>query len=189
MRRLNLTNHLLIATPDAEDNIFTQGVVYICQHDKEGAMGILLNQPLWQFKFKEVLAQMKIEVKDPTAEDTILFAGGPVQPDHGFVIHSPVGKWKTSLNVTPTVAVTTSKDILAALAEGNAAPEKAIFALGYAGWEPEQLEKEVMENQWFVLPASEELLFSSNPEQLWKTALASSGVHDIATLAHFAGHA
>ncbi len=190
MKKFNLTNHLLIATLQQEDGPFLQGVIYICQHDKDGAMGILLNQPLGQSKFKDILNHMKIEYTNDDLAEPIILAGGPVQPDHGFVIHSPIGKWNTSMTVTPKIGITTSKDILLAMASaGTKSPQKAVIALGYAGWEPGQLEQELVDNDWLAIPASDHLIFDTEPEHLWHRAIKTSGINNLATLSHYSGHA
>jgi putative transcriptional regulator len=190
MKKFNLANHLLIATLQQEDGPFMQGVVYVCQHDEDGAMGILLNQPLGQTKFKDILTHMKINTHQDDRAEPIILAGGPIKPDHGFVVHSPIGQWKASMTVTSDIAITTSKDILLAMtAGGGNPPQKAFIALGYAGWSPGQLEEELLDNDWLAIPASDALVFDTDPKQLWKKAMNVSGVKNLATLAHFAGHA
>lgn len=185
---LNLANHLLIANVPMADGMFVQGVVYIYRHDAEGAQGLLLNQPLGQSKLKDIFKHLKIEPKDEEIAEQTVLAGGPVKPDHGFVLHSPVGQWHQSIAVTGEIALTSSKDVLFAMAQ-QTGPQNAVVALGHAGWSAGQLEKELMDNAWLVAPASWEILFGASPEQRWTKALRLLGVHNIAQLPSYAGHA
>jgi putative transcriptional regulator len=182
----DLTNHFLIAMPALADPNFSHTVTYICEHNDKGAMGIVINRPL-ELTLGEVLEHMqiapgqKLDIKRP------VLAGGPVQGEHGFVLHSPTGQWSSSLAITEEIAVTTSRDILMALADGKG-PTRYLVALGYAGWGAGQLEKEIAENAWLSGPANAEILFDTPLEQRWVAAAALLGI-DLNLLSTQVGHA
>ena len=143
VEQTNLTNHFIIAMPSLDDGNFSQSVTYICEHDENGALGITINRPS-EISLSEILSQLQISPNSDILDQTVL-NGGPVQIDRGFILHTPTGHWDSSLTVTEHIAVTTSQDIMQAIAD-NKGPEKAIVALGYAGWGPGQLEYELSEN-------------------------------------------
>lgn len=180
-----LTNHLLIAMPSMEDPHFAQTVTYICEHTDEGAMGITINRPL-DISLREVFDQLKIESDQPL-DDLPVYSGGPVMPERGFLLHRPHGRWESSLQVTSTIAVTTSQDILAAIARGEG-PDDLLFCLGYAGWEASQLEAEMADNAWLTTPAEERILFETPPERRWYEAAKLIGI-DVSLLSRSSGHA
>lgn len=180
-----LKNQLLIAMPGLSDPRFSQTVTLICEHTDEGAMGIIINRPT-SLTLLDLLPQMGIETSTVTPEVPIL-EGGPVEPEHGFVIHSPRGQWRSSLAINNELTLTTSRDILEQLITPNA-PESYLIALGYAGWGAGQLETEISANSWLTVPATHELLFKVSYADRWRAAAASLGV-DIAQLASQAGHA
>lgn len=183
---LSLRNHLLIAMPMLEDPNFFHTVTYICEHNDEGAMGIVINRPT-DISLGDLLKQLDI-VPDEGLDTTVpVFEGGPVQHEHGFLLHTPVGNWNASLPITEQIALTTSKDILESLAVG-AGPERYLLALGYAGWGPGQLEEEISANTWLSGPATLELLFDTPPEKRWHQAAALLGV-DLGLLSSETGHA
>ena len=182
----NFTNQFLIAMPNLGDPNFSQTVTFLCQHNSEGALGIVINRPT-DMMLHEVLLQMDIEVKDLNAARLPIYFGGPVQPERGFVIHQPVGDWLSSHRVTDTVALTTSRDILEAVAIGEG-PEKFLVALGYAGWGEGQLEREMIDNAWLNTPVESDILFDVSPEQRWESAAGKIGV-DLNLLSSVAGHA
>ena len=188
MKMLNLSNHLLIATPQQADNAFAHSVVYICQHDTEGAMGLVLSRPLNHAKSKDILNHLKLDLIQVSELMPTVLAGGPVRPENGFVLHSPIGRWNSSITVTPNIAVTVSKDILSALASGQNRPQKAILALGYAGWSSGQLAQEITKNDWLVMPAPEEFIFEPNRDRLWQKAMVLAGIKNLATFSPFVGH-
>jgi putative transcriptional regulator len=181
-----LANHLLIAMPGLEDPNFSRGVTFLCQHNAEGAMGIVVNR-LSQFTLGEVLEQMNISTRVPGLAQRPVFAGGPVQVDRGFVVHEPVAGFDSTLRVSDQVCVTTSRDVLAAMADG-AGPQRALVALGYAGWGAGQLESEIRENSWLSVPASPTILFETPLEARWLSAAMLAGV-DMRLLTDYAGHA
>ncbi len=181
----NLTNHFLIAMPSLKEPNFYQTVTYICAHNGDGAMGIVINRPM-KIILGEVLEEMDIKAADFNAIHIPIFDGGPVQPERGFVIHQPVGQWEGMFAVDDNVGIATSHDIINAIANGKG-PQKALIALGYAGWNAGQLEKELMENIWLSVPADSQILFHTPPQQRWRAATASLGV-DLTLLSCTAGH-
>jgi putative transcriptional regulator len=183
---LSLRNHLLIAMPTLEDPNFFHTVTYICEHNAEGAMGIVINRPT-DISLSDLLKQLDIS-PDPELDTTVnIFEGGPVQLEHGFLLHTPVGNWSASLPVTEQIALTTSKDILEAIAQ-RGGPMRYLVALGYAGWGPGQLEEEIAANAWLSGPATLALLFDTPVERRWQEAAALLGV-DLGLLSSETGHA
>ncbi len=181
-----LTNHFLIAMPGLADPNFSHTVTYICEHNDKGAMGIVINRPM-EITLNDVLEQLEIEPSLSVDTACQIYEGGPVQREHGFVIHSPVGVWESSLEVTESIAVSTSRDILTAIAHGEG-PRRYLIALGYAGWGAGQLEQEMADNAWLSGPASEEILFEMPTEKRWSAAAALLGV-DLNLLSSETGHA
>ena len=182
----NLTNHFLIAMPSLEDGNFSQSVTYICEHDENGALGITINRPSG-INFAEILSQLQLTPANTEINDQIVLSGGPVQIDRGFILHRPLGKWESSLKVTDNIAVTTSQDIMQAIAN-NAGPQNALIALGYAGWGPGQLEYEMSENTWLSCPATEDIIFNTPIEKRWTAAAMLLGI-DLQLLSNQTGHA
>jgi len=181
-----LTGHFLIAMPSLNDGFFNQAVTYICEHDENGCFGIIINQETG-VTLKEIISEMKIEASDNYDTEKTVFIGGPVEQGRGFILHRPVGQWKSSLVVNDKVALTTSRDILQALAN-NEGPEDCIVALGYAGWAAGQLEDEMAGNTWLNCPADEQIIFKTPTEERWKAAAKLIGI-DLSLLSNDAGHA
>jgi len=181
-----LTGHFLIAMPSLNDGFFNQAVTYICEHDENGCFGIIINQETG-VTLKEIISEMKIEASDNYDTEKTVFIGGPVEQGRGFILHRPVGQWKSSLVVNDKVALTTSRDILQALAN-NEGPEDCIVALGYAGWAAGQLEDEMAGNTWLNCPADEQIIFNTPTEERWKAAAKLIGI-DLSLLSNDAGHA
>ena len=154
----NLTGHFLIAMPSLNDGFFNQAVTYICEHDESGSFGVIINQET-NIPLKQVIKEMKIESTAGYDEDKPVFIGGPVEQGSGFILHRPAGNWSSSLIVNNDVALTTSKDILQAIAN-NEGPADCMVALGYAGWSAGQLEQEMADNTWLSCPADEQIIFS-----------------------------
>lgn len=186
MPSLNLTNQFLIAMPALDDPNFSRTVTYVCAHNEEGAMGIVINRPL-NLDLGEVLSQMELEAIDPTINEQTVFQGGPVHRDRGFILHRPAKDWGSTIQVTDDLAVSTSRDILAAMSRGEG-PTESLVALGYAGWDAGQLEEEMAQNAWLSGPADPEIIFKAPPEQRWLRAAALMGV-DLARLSSDVGHA
>lgn len=181
-----LTNHFLIAMPALADPNFFHTVTYICEHDADGAMGLVINRPL-EMQLGEILAHMEVEDINPDTAQLPVYQGGPVQMERGFVLHEPLGDWEATLQISETIGVTASQDILAAMAAGRG-PKRALVALGYAGWGAGQLEREMAENAWLSGPASAEILFETPVDRRWEAAAALLGV-DLNLLSGDAGHA
>ena len=183
----SLTNHLLVAMPSLADPNFAQTVTLICEHSIErGALGIVVNKPL-PMKLADVLSQMKLDPRDDSIGERPVLRGGPVHTDRGFVLHRPGGNWDSSHQVSGLIQVTTSRDVLAAMAGGEG-PEDAFIALGYAGWESGQLEREMLDNAWLSIPADENIVFELPYEDRWPAVWRLLGV-DLEKMTPFAGHA
>ena len=183
---MNLTNQFLIAMPSLLDPNFHRTVTYLCAHNDEGAMGIVINRPL-DLSLSEVLDHMSIKVDNPGVQQMKVLQGGPVQRERGFVIHQPAGEWDAVLQVGNDIAVATSRDILAAVARGEG-PNRAVVALGYAGWGAGQLEREVQENAWLSGPADSSIIFDLPYDERYESAARLLGV-DLDRLSGEAGHA
>lgn len=181
-----LTGHLLIAMPTMVDPNFVRTVTYICEHNEKGALGIVINRPL-DMALGEVFEQLALQNPDPAVASQRVLRGGPVQTERGFVLHEATAVWDSTLAVTGSVHLTTSQDILAAMAAG-CGPKKALMALGYAGWGAGQLEMEMSANAWLTVPANSDILFDTPFEQRWHKAAQLLGI-DLATISAEAGHA
>jgi putative transcriptional regulator len=182
---MDLTNQFLIAMPALADPNFARTVTYLCAHTDEGAMGIVINRPL-DLDLADVLDHMEIKNANPEVNEVPVLQGGPVQRERGFVLHAPVGKWDSVLKVSDEIGVATSRDILTAVAEGRG-PEQTLVALGYAGWDAGQLEREVLENAWLSGPSNTDIIFEVPYEQRWDRAARLLGV-DPERLSGEAGH-
>lgn len=183
---LFLTNQFLIAMPSLSDSSFSGSVTYLCQHSEEGAFGVVINRRS-SITVGEVMDQMKIENVSDNVKGLPVFDGGPVEPERGFILHSPTGKWDSSLYMTDTMALTTSRDILEAIAKDEG-PHQFLIALGYAGWGAQQLEQEIINNAWLNVSADSSIIFNTPVEQRSKAAAAILGV-DIDVLSSQVGHA
>jgi putative transcriptional regulator len=181
-----LTNQFLIAMPGLADPNFFQSVTYICEHSAAGALGIVINRPL-TLTLGELLEHLQIPPARAAIAAIPAYSGGPVQQEQGFVIHTPIGQWESTLRVTETIGITTSRDILQSLARGKG-PDQVLIALGYAGWGAGQLEREMAENAWLSGPADPTILFQTPSEKRWSAAAALLGV-DLSLLSGDAGHA
>ena len=187
MQELDLTNQLLIAMPTLMDPNFHQTVTYVCAHNEDGAMGIVINRPM-SIALGEVLDQLELSTDDPGIENQIVYQGGPVQKDRGFILYPGGGdQWDSSITISDRISVATSRDILEAIAQGRG-PEETLIALGYASWGAGQLEQELSENAWLVAPLDEEILFRLPHEQRWGAAAALVGV-DLDQISDQVGHA
>jgi len=182
----NLSNHFLIAMPQLDDPNFQHTTTYICEHNQDGAMGLIINRPM-NLHINEVLEQMDIEIKDERLANTPVFHGGPVQEERGFVLHHPATLWESTVVISDQLAITTSKDILEQIAEGQG-PSQYLITLGYAGWGYGQLEMELAENTWLNGPADLSIIFNEPVENRWNKAAQAIGV-DLNLLSGDAGHA
>ncbi|TVQ35311.1 MAG: YqgE/AlgH family protein [Wenzhouxiangella sp.] len=172
--------------PGMEDPNFSRGVTLLCQHNTEGALGITINRPS-DFTMADVLGQIGIPCSSEDLAHVPVFDGGPVHPERGFVLHDGEPKWESSMRVGKNIAVTTSRDILEAIAAGTG-PEKYLMALGYAGWGAGQLEDEMRDNAWLNVMARADIVFDLPPEQRWEQAVASLGIN-VGSLQPAGGHA
>jgi putative transcriptional regulator len=182
----NLTNHFLIAMPRLEDPNFFHTVTYICEHTTDGAMGIVINRPM-DLHLADIFDQLEIQISANDVAEQPVYIGGPVQSDRGFVLHESTTKWASTLQVTAEISVTTSLDILEAIATGKG-PRHNLVALGYAGWGAGQLESELAQNAWLSGPAKSEIIFNRASEERWQAAADLLGV-DLNLLSGDTGHA
>jgi putative transcriptional regulator len=183
--RSGLSNHFLIAMPGLDDPNFSRTVTLICEHNEDGALGIVVNRPS-ELKLGDLLAHIEIRANAAIAAAPV-YIGGPVQRERGFVLHPPGGHWDSSLQVGSGLCVTTSRDVLEALASGEG-PDRCLVALGYAGWGAGQLEREMVENAWLSGPADPAVIFDQDSDARWRAAAALLGV-DMSLLSSQAGHA
>jgi putative transcriptional regulator len=189
---LNLANHFLIAMPSMLDPIFGGAVVYMCEHNANGALGVIINKPTdmtMEVLFERI--DLKLEIMAPPAVPassgkSVLF-GGPVQAERGFVLHTPLGQFSSMMKVTDEIALTTSKDVLEAVASGRG-PQQVLVTLGCAGWSAGQLEQEITRNGWLTVLADPSIIFNLPVEQRFVAALKLLGI-DPMMLSAEAGHA
>jgi putative transcriptional regulator len=183
---MNLTHHFLIAMPALQDPFFSKSLAYICEHNDQGALGLVINRPI-DMTLGTLFEQVGVEAKGAGLGDVPVLFGGPVQTDRGFVLHRPIGEWQSTMKVHEEVGLTTSKDILVAAARGEG-PRQLLVTLGYAGWAPGQLEKEIGENSWLTVQADAHVIFDLLPEERLPAAMQLLGI-DFGSLAEDAGHA
>lgn len=181
-----LVGSLLVAMPGMPDTRFSKSVIYVCAHNDDGAMGLVINQAMDELTFPDLLAQLNLVQTDPGAVISIQF-GGPVEQGRGFVLHSPDYLHESTLVVDGDVALTGTVDILQAIAEGHG-PKERILALGYAGWGPGQLDNEILANGWLTVEADREIVFDVDLEDKWQHAVSKLGI-DLSLLSEEAGHA
>ncbi len=186
MPDFDLTDHFLIAMPALQEGVFAGTLTYICEHNENGALGIVVNRPI-SLTLGEMFNQINIALDQPRFAKMPVHFGGPVQTERGFVLHDTPGDWESTLRINDKIALTTSKDILEAMGEGRG-PHNVIVTLGYAGWDQGQLEHEMSENTWLTVPASEHILFELPPEERLAAAMSLLGVN-YASLVEDAGHA
>ncbi len=181
-----LTGQLLIAMPSMRDSRFARTVVYICAHNAEGAMGLVINRLVGSATFPDLLSQLGIET-ETVAEEIRVHFGGPVESGRGFVLHSGDYSHESTLQVAEQVALTASVDILQDIAAGQG-PQLSLLALGYAGWGPGQLDSEIQANGWLHVAPDESLVFDDDLDTKWDRAIAKLGF-DVSLLSREAGHA
>ena len=185
-----LTGHLLIAMPAMQDPNFARTVTYICEHSDQGALGIVINRPL-DMDLGTIFGQLSLDPTDPELARQPVLQGGPVNQERGFVLHEPAEiperEFDSTLTVTNAIRVTTSQDILSAMARGTG-PRRAVLALGYAGWGAGQLESELAQNAWLSVPANPRIIFDTPFELRWRESGRLLGI-DLNTLSSQAGHA
>jgi putative transcriptional regulator len=186
MEKMNLTHHFLIAMPSMADPHFAKTLTFICEHNDKGALGLVVNRPI-EMSLQTLLEQVSIPLGAEQFNSIPVHFGGPVQVDRGFVLHRPLGQWQSTLAVSPEVGLTTSKDILQAVARGEG-PQHLLITLGYAGWAPGQLENELAQNAWLTVQAKPEVIFDLRAEDRLPAAMDLLGI-DFASLSDEAGHA
>jgi putative transcriptional regulator len=183
-----LTGQLLIAMPQMTDPRFEHGVVYMCAHNADGAMGLVVNKLVESLTFTDLLRQMELEIGPGDLDQRIqVHFGGPVESARGFVLHTPDYLSEATMKVSDDFAMTATIDVLRSIASGGG-PDKAILALGYAGWAPGQLDTEIQNNGWLHVAADHSLVFGRDHDDKWRSAVAKVGV-DPSLLSGEAGHA
>ena len=186
MSSINLTNHFLIAMPNMADPHFSRTLTYICEHNDQGALGLVVNRPI-DMTLSALFERLSLQIGDSALSHSPIYYGGPVQTDRGFVLHAPVGNWQATLPVREAIGLTTSKDILEAVGRGEG-PQRMLVTLGYAGWSPGQLEQELSQNAWLTVEAKDAILFDIPAEERLPKAMELLGL-DFARLQDAAGHA
>jgi len=183
----SLHHFMLISMPQMEDENFVRSLVYICEHSEKGAMGLVINRAN-DIAFTDILPQLDISDANVTDVEQPIFTGGPVQPEHGFVLHTPLRnkQWKSSIRVSEDLCLTTSSDVINDIAHA-AGPEHSLIALGYAGWGPGQLEQELVENAWLCCPFDADIVFNMAPEDRFQAAADLLGI-DINLISTKIGH-
>ena len=183
----SLTGQLLVAMPQMSDPRFARSVVYLCAHsDEAGAMGLIVNKQLAALTLGELFAQLDIEPSAVAGLRPVHF-GGPVEAGRGFVLHTADYREEATLHVGGNISVTATLEVLRAIGK-NRGPRRSLFALGYAGWAPGQLDAEIQANGWLSVPADDEIVFASDDDGKWNRALAKLGI-DLSVLSSEAGHA
>ena len=183
---VNLTHHFLIAMPAMADPHFAHTLTFVCEHNADGALGIVVNRPI-EMTLSALFEQIEVSLPDsPLGRSAVLY-GGPVQMDRGFVLHRPLGNWQSTLAVSEDLGLTTSKDVLEALARGDG-PKDVLVSLGYAGWSAGQLEQEIAQNAWLTVAADPGVLFETPVEARLPAAMRLLGI-DFSRLSDDVGHA
>jgi putative transcriptional regulator len=182
----NFTGHFLIAMPSLGESVFGKTVTYVCEHNDQGALGIVINRKL-DLELATLFEQVDLKLEIEPLKTSPVYFGGPVQTDRGFVLHRPLGLWSSTLKVTEDIGLTTSKDILQAVSEG-AGPDDMIMTLGYAGWSAGQLESEIAQNAWLTVEADPTVMFDLPIEERLEAAMRLIGAN-FANLMDVAGHA
>ena len=186
MGRINLTDHFLIAMPALEDPYFSRSLIYIAEHNDQGALGIIVNRPI-DMDLTTLFKKIDVPFKSETVANLPIFFGGPVQTNRGFILHRPLGRWQSTLTVNQEIGLTTSRDVLQSIGyEGH--PCEIIVSLGYSGWGAGQLESELAKNAWLTVQADPRILFQLPHEERFPSALKLLGI-DLTHLAGQAGHA
>jgi putative transcriptional regulator len=183
---IDLTHHFLIAMPNMADPHFARTLTYVCEHNAQGALGIVVNRPI-DMTLQALFERLSLTLRDREFAAAPIYFGGPVQTDRGFVLHAPAGNWGSTLCVRGAIGLTTSRDILEAVGRGEG-PARILVTLGYAGWAPGQLEHELRQNAWLTVEARDAIIFDLPAEERLAAAMELLGL-DYARLADVAGHA
>ena len=188
MQSINLTNHFLIAMPNMADPHFAKSLTLICEHNEQGALGVVVNRPT-DMTLGTLFRQVDIPLENKAVGAIPVYFGGPVQVDRGFVLHRPIGGWQSTLSINGEIGLTTSKDILQALSQGiGPGPDNVLISLGYAGWAPGQLEQELGQNAWLTVEAQPSVIFERPSSERFIAAMELLGI-DPARLSEDVGHA
>ena len=182
----SLVDKCLIATPAIKDPIFSSSLVYMCEHNENGSMGLVVNHETSQL-LQDIFEQLNIECHDESINSQPVYIGGPVQLEQGFVLHSSPSHWQNSIEVANGIHLTSSIDILQDIASGNG-PDDYLVILGFSGWASGQLESELQQNSWLTSACSADLLFHEKPEDKWQVAFDSLGF-DLSSLSPVSGNA
>lgn len=180
---MNFNNQLLIALPDMEDERFSQAVILMCEHNEDGAMGLVLNHPM-ELETQQVFTDLNL--KTPINNHLVL-DGGPLNKNCGFVIHNNNKQYKSSVHIQDNLTLTTSKDLLEQIGN-NEFEQQWRFALGYSGWDKDQLEAEIALNTWLTCPIDLDIIFNTDPTKIWEKSLASIGINNYQNISGI-GHA
>ena len=186
MAIMSLSSTILVATPKLNSTIFERSMVFVCEHHEQGTVGLIINRPT-SFGLNYICEQLALDCSLSAQRDMPLLFGGPIQPERGFVLHRPKGHWRSSLIINGDVTLTTSNDIIKAMAV-NQGPDHVVIALGYSGWEPKKLEEEIMDDLWLVCPFTRELLYDVSFASRWEHAGHLLGVN-LETIIGLSGHA
>jgi putative transcriptional regulator len=182
----NFTGHFLIAMPNMTDPHFAHTLTFVCEHNDDGALGIVVNKPI-EMTLSTLFEQIEIKLTKSRLADAHVHFGGPVQLDRGFVLHRPIGNWQSTLAIRDNIGLTTSKDVLEAVGRGDG-PRDVFVSLGYAGWSAGQLEQEIVQNAWLIVEADPEVLFETPAEARLPAAMKLLGI-DFSRLSDDVGHA
>ena len=182
----SLVDKCLIATPAIKDPIFASSLIYMCEHSESGSMGLVVNHETSQI-LDDVFSQLDIKCEDETIKNQPVYIGGPVQLEQGFVLHSSAGNWQNSVEVSSGINLTSSLDILQAIADAEG-PDDYLVILGFSGWASGQLESELQQNSWLTSTCDADLLFHQKPEDKWQVAFDTLGF-DINMLSPVSGNA
>ena len=185
MQSVNLTHHFLIAMPAMADPSFSKTLTYICEHNEQGALGLVVNRPT-DLTLEDMFDQLSIPFANSPLTGLPVLFGGPVQLDRGFVLHQPADEWQSTMAVTQEIGLTTSLDILQAIANGKG-PKQVLVTLGYSGWAPGQLEHELSQNAWLTVPALPSIMFELPSEERLDAAMQLLGI-DFSSLSDEVGH-
>ena len=167
-------NHFLIAMPSMEDEHFEHSVTLLCEHNDNGALGLIVNRPS-DLSLADMFKHLELPDPEMDADSIPVFYGGPVQPERGFVIHRTAGNWQSSLPLGGDLHLTTSKDILSAIGKSEG-PKDFLLILGYSGWSAGQLENEMLQNAWLNTPANSDIIFHTPSAERWEAATRLLGI-------------
>jgi putative transcriptional regulator len=182
----SLKNQFLVAMPSLEDDNFSHTVSLMCEHNDKGAIGLIINRPT-DLTLTAMLDQMGLQHESADADEHVVFWGGPVQPERGFVVHHGPGGWESCMPIGNDLFITTSRDVLAAIGQGRG-PKQFLVTLGYAGWSAGQLETEILQNSWLNTPVDSAVLFTTPARSRWQSATRLLGL-EVTQLSSGAGHA